>query len=654
MKWYKSFRIRIFILLLVLMIASLSVFSVLITEQVSKLVKEEAYKDIANDDVALRNLIELNLAEIELSIDQIANSDAAIKLNFEQVDQMSQHLIRKLSAITQIYIMNKEGMQIYKSSYPETIGDRSDRDYFIGAIAGKSIFSDVIVSRSTGVPIVVYAQPIIRNGMIEGVIGASIDLGFLSTVSSNIRSSSESYGFIVDGLGRTIGHPDQQFVAEMRDLSNIEPVEAVISGKTGVGRYMLEKHEKLVAYSPLEKTNWGILVQVPEKEAFRSVAIIRQLLYASAFGIFLLSVIATYLISRYLQKPISDIIGKIKSVESNRLYPLYCSLRGDEFGIIEDALVSMADSLNQAHNGLEKRVELRTKELKGAMGELIETQEELMQSNENLGETIEQLKFAHQRITQVEKMAALGRMTSSLAHGINTPLGTALTTITYLEQILAEMKNSQKNDEVSVSTWSRQLDESNSAIDLIHRQIIKAIELMDVVNKPALINEDDDKQDLDLCVYLNEKLEELKFPLIGTPHLLTLNCDVGNATILFPDKLLQILNILIVNSVEHGFANQEYGVMAISVAQSETSIRLLFKNNGMTIKDSELAHIFEPFYKVNMGGRGKGLGLMIAYTLVKEFLNGEITCRNLEPMGVEFTIEFPWKPRYIFKQGGSL
>ncbi len=343
----------------------------------TKIAKQEAYDHVTSDCVSLKNQIDLNLAGMEINIYQLAISGAVQKMDLVEIDRISQNLIHKLPTITQIYIMDKYGMQIYKSSFTETMGDRSDRDYFKEAMTGKSVFSEAIISRSTLVPITVQAQPIYRNGSIDGVIGASINLGFLSNIASNIGSSYTEYGFIVDSTGRAIGQPEQKYVEKMLDVSYLEPVGQVISGKTGTGSYIFNGVKKLVAYTPSNKTDWGILVQISEKEAFETVIVIRNLLILTVLFFMFLSIITTYLVSKHLEKPLKRIVYIIKNIETDIHYPTYQSTRKDEFGIIENELASMAYVINKAQDELEERVEARTDELKKTTIELMETQEKL-------------------------------------------------------------------------------------------------------------------------------------------------------------------------------------------------------------------------------------------------------------------------------------
>ncbi|MBI9106991.1 MAG: diguanylate cyclase [Spirochaetales bacterium] len=398
----------------------------------TEILEENAYDELRVDNITLKKQLDLNLLFVETAINQLAESEDVLALNMKRVDLHSQHLIESMKIVSQIYIMDVQGMQFYKSSYIETMGDRSDRDYFKTAITGKSTFSDVIISRSTNIPITVYASPIYRDGKIDGVIGASIDLSYLSELSATLRSSSDSYGFVVDLKGRIIGHPDPVIVAEMTDINYMSMVSDVLSGKTGVGEYVLDGVEKLVAYTPSEKSGWGVLVQIPKKEAFEMIVLLNKLLFLTAFFILLVSFVVVVIISRRLQMPVEDIIDMIEKIENNQKLNQIPLWKDNEFGKIKKKLLSMDRTIHEYYIELEDRVETRTAELQQALSELESTKTELETANEMLSSM-----SRTDALTNLPNRRALDEYierTRSIALRLNLPIAILMADIDYFKK----------------------------------------------------------------------------------------------------------------------------------------------------------------------------------------------------------------------------
>ena len=385
MKRSMGFGAKMYIFFSLPTIISLAILALIMSDVMTSNATEKTYEEISQKCVLFEKKVDSSLETLEVAIYQLAVSDEVTSEDYDAFDTYAQQLIDVLPAITQIYIMDSGGMQVYKSSHPETIGDRSDRVYFQEAIKGKSYFADVIISRSTHKPIVVHAQPIYRNGAVDGVIGTSIDLNFLSDIYKESSSdySRAEYGYIVDGSGTLIGYPNESYISEMRNLSYLQHVQLALAGETGVGIYSFEDADKLVAYRHSERTRWGIFYQAPQELVMNEVSAQRTLLFVSIVIVLAISLIVIGLGAWYMKKPINSVVKLIQRLR-NRQYDHDIKLQKSEFGIIQDELVGMAETIHKAHDKLEVAVVSRTHELQQAMDELVVTKDQLVKANTEL------------------------------------------------------------------------------------------------------------------------------------------------------------------------------------------------------------------------------------------------------------------------------
>ncbi len=100
---------------------------------------------------------------------------------------------------------------------------------------------------------------------------------------------------------------------------------------------------------------------------------------------------------------------------------------------------------------------------------------------------------------------------------------------------------------------------------------------------------------------------------------------------------------IIVNILSNAFKFcPEGGSILIRNKRVGNNIQLSIFNAGSRIDERDMAHIFERFYQSVNGKKhvGSGIGLNLAYELV-QLHHSTITCENIEPNGVEFTICIP-------------
>ena len=80
-------------------------------------------------------------------------------------------------------------------------------------------------------------------------------------------------------------------------------------------------------------------------------------------------------------------------------------------------------------------------------------------------------------------------------------------------------------------------------------------------------------------------------------------------------------------------------------------IQLEVKDTGLGMEEQTREHIFDPFFTTKEVGKGTGLGLAMAYGIIKEHA-GHISCRSEPGRGASFTIIIPAISRTDLPPGG--
>ena len=353
MKFYQKLQFKLIVIIVLSIVIPLSIVSMFQSYMSIKELRENTNQ--INTQVAhgIELKIDAIMEGIEHGMLMLSNKESVQSLDKKKMDDPLQDIVEINPLINQVYVMDKTGMQIYKTS--GELGDRSDRAYFTNAMAGNLNYSDVIISGSTGQPVIVIAAPIHKNGKVVGVIGASIDLSILSELVI-VDGGEGSYGYIVDRTGKTIAHPNNQFVADMLDATFLEPVQEVIQEKHGTISYEYDNDKKLASYVYLDRLNWGIIVQVPERTAMASA---REQQYYFVFGLLFAIIFGLILgisISKYIVKPINHIKSIIeKSAEGDFTAEVNDKVlhRTDEIGVLSKSYQKTIDSIKNIIGGIQ-------------------------------------------------------------------------------------------------------------------------------------------------------------------------------------------------------------------------------------------------------------------------------------------------------------
>ena len=290
------------------------------------------------------------------------------------------------------------------------------------------------------------------------------------------------------------------------------------------------------------------------------------------------------------------------------------------------------DQLKQANAHLEQRVTERTKEL--------------TEANHLLKKALEQRNEVQTQLIEMENMAALGTMMSSLTHEINTPVGVAITAISHLNAIQACASGTFEKGEMKKSDLQRFFQECQESCDIIERNLLRSTQLIKTFKQLSIDQHSQDARSINLCGYIDEILLSLKPRLKRTKHQFCIDIDPELTVQSNPGAISQLLINLIINSAQHGFSNSEVGHILLKARVVDypiygKALALTYRDNGKGMSENTVENIYKPFFTLARHSGGSGLGMNICYNLVVKVLKGQIDCHSKLGKGVEFRIVIP-------------
>jgi signal transduction histidine kinase len=222
----------------------------------------------------------------------------------------------------------------------------------------------------------------------------------------------------------------------------------------------------------------------------------------------------------------------------------------------------------------------------------------------------EKAEFEREMIKS-ERMAAVGRLTASIAHEINNPLGGMLNAISTLKRHGSPDPVTQK----TVSLLERGLSQIGETVAAL---------LVEAKVKSRPLGESDLD---DVRILVTPAAHKCGAQLSWTVAL--------NGTIALPSTLVrQVLINLLLNAIT---AAGPGGQVSVRVSADASNFLLVIENSGQPLLPAQLARLFEPF--TSFSETGNGLGLWICYQIVTQ-LGGTIVADS-NPELTRFTVLIP-------------
>jgi len=104
-----------------------------------------------------------------------------------------------------------------------------------------------------------------------------------------------------------------------------------------------------------------------------------------------------------------------------------------------------------------------------------------------------------------------------------------------------------------------------------------------------------------------------------------------------PFQINQLFFNLLVNACQ---AIESHGRIVIGTERAGDQVRIRITDNGVGIAAQDIGRIFEPFFTTRAVGKGRGLGLSVAYSIVKNH-GGSIEVASEPGQGATFTVTLP-------------
>ncbi len=516
-------------------------------------------------------------------------------------------VIRQLPAVTEVSHLDGQGREQLKVSRlaMNTVGsgiDFSKDPRFTEARKGKTWFGPVYFRKETE-PYMAISIPEARDR--PGVTVVDVNLKFIWDVVSRIRIGQKGVAYVVDEKGFLVAHPDISMVLTKVDLSSLPQVKDALATKAdSEWRETPEARDStgeavLSAYAPIQATGWRVFVEEPAAAVFAPLydAILRTAFLLLA-GV-VLSVVASVFLARRMVEPVRALQKGADRIGSGDLSSRIEVKTGDELEDLAGRFNTMTDQLRESYADLERKVEVRTAELR---------------------ETSRQLEVANTHKSEV---------LATMSHELRTPLNAI---IGFSEVMLSGMTGQLPEKQKEFTADIR--DSGKHLLALIN-------DILDLSKIEAGRMELDIGR-FDLKVAMSNAMTLVKGR--AERHGIQLETTIAEDVAEFDGderKFKQIVLNLLTNAVKF---TPEGGTVTLGAQRANGAYVFSVSDTGIGIAPEDQGKIFEEFRQVGSDYERKAEGTGLGLTLTKKMIElhgGSIKVTSALGRGSTFTFELP-------------
>jgi signal transduction histidine kinase/CheY-like chemotaxis protein len=511
--------------------------------------------------------------------------------NFDAV-----RLLSRVPAVTEVVQLDAAGREQASMSRLDLDRVGSQRDLsqdpaFLGAMANRIYYGPVRFRRESE-PYMTLAMAGSRRDY--GVIVAQVNLKFIWDVVSQTKVGQRGAVFLVDSQARLIAHPDISLVLRNTDLSHLAHVQAAQAPQSSeppqsVVASDLQDELVLSAHAAVAPVGWMVFVELPINEAYgplytsilRSGALLLAALALAFFvGLFL---------ARRMIVPIETLRDGAARIGEGDLAQRISINTGDELQVLGNQFNDMAAKLQESYENLERKVELRTRQLELA----------------NL---------------------AKSRFLAAASHDLRQPLHA-------LGLFVAQLRTPKSEKERKRTV--KHIDSALVAMNELFSALLDISKLDAGILTPTVTE-----------FSVAQLLKRIETTFRGTAEEKGLSLRIAASSAWVRSDFVLLERILF-NLVSNAVRYSSHGGLIVGCRRRDRQLRIEVWDTGVGIPQDQHQNIFSEFYRLGEPDRdrrsGFGLGLAIVDRLC-QLLDHPIKVTSTVGKGSRFTVVVPMVP----------
>ena len=305
---------RIMVVLLAVSIAGLGVLFFSVYSQVSERIRMDRQRLMTETAGLLTARIDEWLDKNVRALKTASRQPGIVSMDAGKQAGILNAVQREYPWIYLVFTLDQNGRNIARSD-GGVLKDYSDREYFRQMKQGAAVSWQTLVGKTSKVPALVLALPIVKEGQFVGVIAAAMTRDAISASVAARQMGNTGYAFLLDARNKVIAHPDSRAVISEKSLGRHRLLEAGETG--GLLAYEDEAGVIKIVVARENRLGWHLILEQDRKEAFGELyRFQRFMIVAFALMVAMVLVIA-WLFARLSVSPVLRLISAGQRREEN-------------------------------------------------------------------------------------------------------------------------------------------------------------------------------------------------------------------------------------------------------------------------------------------------------------------------------------------------
>jgi PAS domain S-box-containing protein len=245
---------------------------------------------------------------------------------------------------------------------------------------------------------------------------------------------------------------------------------------------------------------------------------------------------------------------------------------------------------------------------------------------------------ARKELMQADRLASLGALAAGIAHEINNPVAFISLAAGQVGRLVSQIESHDEGAADRLRELAKDVSESASRI----AEIVGELKLFTRMGDGSVSCPIDLNRVVHTAIALTSaevrRHARLDFNLGAIPLAPGAFANLGHAFVNLLMNAAQAVESKLAGNGHHDPSSPN--IVRVETLMRDGSIVVRVEDTGIGIDEQALPRIFDPFFKTKTGGTGAGLGLAIAYDLVRR-VGGDIRVESTAGRGTKFEVVLP-------------